>query len=402
MHILVVSPHYYPENFSVTDICEELVKRGHKVTVITDQPCYGKDRIYAGYEKIREETINGVHVYRAHTIPRKKGRISLIVNYLSFEINSKKIARHLKERCDIVYSFCLSPLTAVCAGNLYANKHHIEHVHHALDVWPAAIVGVGATKQNSLEYRYFYKLSRNIYKKMNEILVASPSFSNYFNDVLKLRNLPVKFIPQPCKPISQPLKPFIFTKKFNFVYAGNIGSVQMVEEMVTACSLLKEKYDFSFHILGSGSRLDNVLDLIKRNNLSNVVFYDGVVPNEHVSDFYFNSTALVLGLKDDGSLVGQTIPNKLVVYLSSGKPIVASICGTGLSVLQQTTGAICVNQTAEGFAFGFEKIMLSSDDARQKMGKDNLALYQRNFSFDSISSQIIQELTANGPMENKQ
>jgi glycosyltransferase involved in cell wall biosynthesis len=393
MHILVVSPHYYPENFSVTDICEEFVKRGHQVTVITDQPCYGKDHIYPGYEKVKEETINGVHVYRAHTIPRKKSRLSLILNYLSFEQNSKRIARHLKEKCDVVYSFCLSPLTAVEAGNVYAKKHHVRHIHHALDVWPAAIVGVGAAKKGSLEYRYFFHLSKTIYQKMDEVLVASPSFSTYFADVLGLPKMQVKFVPQPCKPIQRTNVPYPFSRKFNFVFAGNVGNVQMVEEMVEACSLLKGKYDFSFHILGSGSRLDKILGLIKEKGLRDIVSYEGVIPGESISSFYVNATALVLGLKDDGSLVGQTIPNKLVVYLSSGKPIVASIDGAGLSVLQQTTGAICVSQTAEGFAFGFEKMMLLPNEIREKMGRDNLDLYQKCFSFVTVSSQIIQELS---------
>ena len=36
MKILVVTINYFPEPARITDICEELVKRGHDVTVITD------------------------------------------------------------------------------------------------------------------------------------------------------------------------------------------------------------------------------------------------------------------------------------------------------------------------------------------------------------------------------
>lgn len=35
MRILVVCQHYWPEPYRLPDICEELVKRGHQVKVIT-------------------------------------------------------------------------------------------------------------------------------------------------------------------------------------------------------------------------------------------------------------------------------------------------------------------------------------------------------------------------------
>ena len=41
MKILVVCQHYWPEPFNTSDVCEELVKRGHNVSVITGLPNTG-------------------------------------------------------------------------------------------------------------------------------------------------------------------------------------------------------------------------------------------------------------------------------------------------------------------------------------------------------------------------
>ena len=41
--ILVVSQYFYPETFRVNDMCQEWVKRGHKVTVVTGIPNYPED-----------------------------------------------------------------------------------------------------------------------------------------------------------------------------------------------------------------------------------------------------------------------------------------------------------------------------------------------------------------------
>ena len=64
MNILIVSQHYYPEQFRINDISFELAKRGHKVTVLTGLPNYPEGKIYDGYQnkQNRNQTVNGVHI----------------------------------------------------------------------------------------------------------------------------------------------------------------------------------------------------------------------------------------------------------------------------------------------------------------------------------------------------
>ena len=40
MRILVVCQYYYPENFQINDIAEQLAADGHEVTVLTGLPNY--------------------------------------------------------------------------------------------------------------------------------------------------------------------------------------------------------------------------------------------------------------------------------------------------------------------------------------------------------------------------
>ena len=58
MKILVICQYYYPEPFRISDICEELVKQGHKVTVVTGTPNYPMGEIYEGYhDKDKQDEI---------------------------------------------------------------------------------------------------------------------------------------------------------------------------------------------------------------------------------------------------------------------------------------------------------------------------------------------------------
>lgn len=47
--ILVVCQYYYPEPFRISDICEEMVRRGHEVQVVTGYPNYPEGILYEGY-----------------------------------------------------------------------------------------------------------------------------------------------------------------------------------------------------------------------------------------------------------------------------------------------------------------------------------------------------------------
>ena len=77
MKILVVCQHYWPEPFSVSDLCEEMVRRGHTVHVITGVPNYPMGYIYPEYKhgKGRTEERNGVKITRTFTIGRRKNLI---------------------------------------------------------------------------------------------------------------------------------------------------------------------------------------------------------------------------------------------------------------------------------------------------------------------------------------
>ena len=84
MKILTVCQYYYPEDFQVTPICEQLAADGHQVTVLTGLPNYPTGVVPEEYKTgRRDEVIGGVRVIRCHEIGRKKGALPLALNYFS-------------------------------------------------------------------------------------------------------------------------------------------------------------------------------------------------------------------------------------------------------------------------------------------------------------------------------
>ena len=85
--ILILTNHFYPENFRVNDVAFELAENNFDVTVLTCIPNYPQGRFYKGYGlfKKRKEIVRGVKVIRVPLIPRGKGSLFMLtLNYLSY------------------------------------------------------------------------------------------------------------------------------------------------------------------------------------------------------------------------------------------------------------------------------------------------------------------------------
>lgn len=87
--ILVVSQYFFPEQFRINDICNSWIERGYDVTVLTGIPNYPQGDFFEGYgfNKRRNENLNGINIIRIPIIPRKKSSMTMALNYLSFVIS---------------------------------------------------------------------------------------------------------------------------------------------------------------------------------------------------------------------------------------------------------------------------------------------------------------------------
>lgn len=391
MRILLVSQYYFPERNSVSDIAEGLVKLGHNVTVITGKPNYGFNKILPEYKKVKFEILNGVEIHRLNLRPRKKGRISVSLNYLSFHRNAKRFASNLKQKFDVVLSISLSPVISIAPAIVYSKKNNVPHLLFCEDLWPESTIITHAVKKNSLIYKLLYKWSVSLYKKCDDIVVSSPSFKDYFFNVLNIKDKSFDYINQPIiVSKSSKIEPIKYEAKYNLVYAGNIGSIQMVDKLTEAMKYLKND-DIKLHLMGMGGELDSIKKQIIQEGLSDKVFYHGALPIEQAESYYFNADALIVSLKNEG-YVGKTIPNKAIQYLKYGKPIIGVISGDGKKLLEAANGSVFSNEDPEEIASAFMKICKLSEKEKEALGKNNKSYFDNYLSIEKIILQLEQKL----------
>ena len=236
MKILVICQYYYPEPFRHPDICEELVKRGHEVKVVTGYPNYPEGILYEGYGKGKhiDEVINGVKVHRCYTVPRQTGSVKRLMNYYSYAASSTKYV--LSNDClasdgnpfDVVLCNQLSPVMMADAAIAYKKKHKVPVVMYCLDLWPESLIAGGITRE-SVIYKFFHHVSKKIYRQMDKILITSRMFEYYLHSEFGIDRKKLEYLPQYAEGIFEQIPAKEENGMFDFMFAGNIGAVQSVD-----------------------------------------------------------------------------------------------------------------------------------------------------------------------------
>lgn len=390
MKILIVSQFYYPERFSVDQVASQLVSLGHEVQVITGVPNYGFGRKLKEYKHVHDEVIDGVKVHRVNLFARKKTHLSVYLNYLSFWKNAKRYVGKIKEKFDVVLSFSLSPVISIAPAIKYAKKWNVPHVLMCEDLWPESTVVTGAVRKNSLTYKILYKWSVSLYKNCDKILISSPSFEEYFKNELKINDKKFVYINQPILKSQKKLEPVVFSSKYNIVYAGNIGKLQLTDKLLDAMKLLKD-VDVTLHLSGMGSELDHILKRIREEDLIDKVKYNGALPIEKCERYFFNADALIVALKS-GGVVGKTIPNKAIQYMSYGKPILGIISGDGKDLLAKAKGTIFSSEDPKEIAKAIKEICYLEEKEKVRLGTNNKNYFETNLTTEKLTYLLSEEL----------
>ena len=336
MRILIVSQYFYPETFMINEIATGLVKRGHSVDVVTGIPNYPKGEIYEGYENRLIENYCGVTIFRTRIRPRHTGSLNLFLNYMSFMKKAKKTIRRINKTYDIVFCYEPSPIFQL-TPTLYAKKRFkCSAILMCCDQWPESLKARGLSKGF-----VFNAVSRYCIKNLNKcdfILNIAPSFVEYNHRQNKVPYSKMNWIIQPSND-------FYFDRidspknTIDIVFAGNIGTVQNVEQIITARSMVKHD-NLIVHIFGDGSEKAKCVELVDKLQLNNKVLFYGKVDQALLRDHYRKMDACLLTLSGKSS-IGNTIPSKFANYLSLGLPIIAAIGGDCKQIIENNHLGLC-------------------------------------------------------------
>ena len=396
MRILMVSQHYWPEPFNVSEICEALVERGHRITVLTGTPNYPEGDIYSGYENRKNafQQRNGVEIVRVPLVPRKHDPVHRVLNYYSFARSGEKTQRTLPSNFDAVVSFQTSPVMQARPAIAFAERTGVPLLHYVVDIWPECLLA-GGIKKGSAVYQHYAKVSSDIYGKADRLAVTSPLFVDYLSDLLGHR-IEAALLPQYAEegffasntgPVPEDYDP----SRFNVTFAGNVGAAQSVQTLVRAAVLLNDDVHFAFHVVGSGSELSACVKLAEELGVGNVTFH-GRHDIAEMPSYYAASDAMAATFSSD-EMLAWTLPRKIQSYMAAGRPIVAAIGGETERVVDDAQcGVCCGAEDAEGLADAVRRLAQLPRESRIEMGARGREYCMANYTKRSFIDTLEREL----------
>lgn len=392
MKILVVTQYFYPENFRINDVCKQLVKEGHDVTVLTGLPNYPSGVIEKKYRwfKNRKEEYQGVKIIRASLFARRKNPISLLLNYISFMINGSIKALFMKGSFDVVYAYEVSPVTQIVPAIVAKKKHKVKLIVNCLDLWPESIKVMGI-KEGTFIFKVVKRISSRIYKSADTIIIPSKRFDQYLVDNCEIKHANITYLPNHAE------DDYLgFTdrsdddSKIHLLFAGNIGKVQNMDIIVDAVILLDEslRSKLIVDIVGNGSYLEEMKKKVKDKQLDNIIVFHGQKPLKELKEHYEIASATLLTLENNG-FISMTVPAKLQGYMAVGKPVLASISGSANEVIcEAQCGLVCEANDVEAFAHIMQEYL--EDVGKHKyLGINGKEYFKKHFTIDVHTKELV-------------
>ena len=400
----MICQHYWPEHFQITEVCEELARRGHDVTALVGIPNYPTGVVPEEYldGKNRVQERNGVHIVRVEEIPRKNGIAGLARNYFSYMGAAKKKARELSGDFDVVFAYQISPVLMAAPVKDAKKRSGCPALIYCADIWPDAVVAM-LPKKLGFTMPIFKAVSRRIYAQADLIVSNSSAYVDYFKQVHGFEDRMLKYVPWYAEDgylgMDLSAKP---ADKTRFMVMGNIGKLQHMPSVLEAVNRIKHRDDFELHIVGTGSVIGDCERYVEGNGLSDKVIFHGRHPFEEMPDFYRMADCCILTLNVPGApWISSTLPSRLQGYMAAGKPILAAISGSAAEVIAESG---CGKAAPAGDSAGLAALMedfIDNRGAYEECGEKGRAYFKANFTKDRYMDEIESLLLATAKIDER-
>lgn len=334
MEIIIVSNYYFPETGAAANRIKNMVQglcdSNNFVNVICPMPNYPKGKVFNEFKgQIKHKEINeNFSINRFWIFPSiSKNIVIRILSMFSFALSLWMFAFNYKKIKNTEWVIIQNSPLLVSFSSIILFKYLFKRkiALNVSDLWPLSALELGVIKKgkfySSLEWieKFNYKSSDFIIGQSNEILKHVNHLVN--RPQFLYRNIQVEN--------SESRDPYFRGNTFNIVYAGLLGVAQGVLDIVKNVDF--KKLGVQFHIYGSGYELDKLLQYIKDNPATNVV-YKGSLSKHELNQVIGNYDASIVPLCTN---IKGAVPSKIYELIHYQIPILYVGGGEAADLIQK-------------------------------------------------------------------
>ncbi len=353
--------------------CNILKEYGYDATIICGSFVHkiGND-LLNNHEKFRFMEIEGANFLVIKSKKYKGNGIGRILATLKFQKDVLKVTKKMRKP-DIVISDYVGLF-----GNRflkYKTKYGAQFITDVLDLWPETFIDMGVLKRNSIIAKILYRLERKAYRIADYCMFSFEGGADYFIEkkwdtqsggdldvakVLYINNgvdlCEYNYNKQNVVLEDEDLD----SEKFKAVYLGSISDANNVKLIVDAAKILKDRNDIIFLIYGDGSRREELERCCKDMGLENIKF-KGRLDIKYAPNVLSRGNLNLFNFTNMPLLRFGCSPNKLFMYLASGKPILSSV-SPKYDIVSDRECGIVVENDAKAYADGIVRFSMMCED----------------------------------------
>jgi colanic acid biosynthesis glycosyl transferase WcaI len=333
MKVAFFTRYFWPEVGAapelVSQVCEDLVRRGHQVTVIAPAPSYnllsehsnGKGGL-SGWEEWR-----GVRIRRVWNF--SGGRGSMVrkgLEHVSIGFSLAAGAIDLP-RHDVVLGIS-PPLATGLACHAAARAWGVPFVFNVQDVFPQNAIDLGLMKNRALIWG-FEGMERYIYRHASRVTVHSAGNRELLlrhgcpsDRVVEISNWVDTNWIKPADRDNEFRRVHAPDARFLVVFAGTMGVSQDLDVALRCAQRLQQVPGLQFLLVGNGTEKPRLQQEAKAMNLSNVRFAP-MQPPEKYPEVLAAADACLATLHP--SVLTPVVPSKILTIMAAARPVLAAL-----------------------------------------------------------------------------
>ncbi len=377
MRVLVVTPFYAPDLGPSAPLyemlCEELVRLGCEVSVISAVPHYPTGKVAEQFRGrlLQRERRGGVDVTRVWVPSVDRARLGLrLWGFLCFQILAAAVG--LRRRYDVLLasSPALEVLLPVLALGAVRRKPMIYSVH---EIYPDVGVKLGIFRHRPVISAIAW-MERLCCRRAIYVRALSESYKR----ALESKGTPhaklaviwdwvdTDFI-RPLPRANSFSAQWGLNDHFVVMYAGNLGLTQGLEDVIVAARLLEEEPDIRIVLVGDGAAKRSLQQSAEQAGLKNVQFIP-FQERELLPWVLASADVSLLTLKR--GMGADSVPSKCYSIMASGRPIIASVDqgSDTWNMIREADCGLCVGPEKPLELAMAVRNLFQDDAARERLG----------------------------------
>ena len=305
-----------PHSILLTHIINRLSKEVSTITVYTSKAKYRETNKQLSLpENVKIKTV---------PVLGKNSTHSLVKIFTWFQFSVLTTFSILMNKVDVLHVSTTPPILSGFIGSIVKSIKKCKLIYHLQDIYPEILLTeTQAINKQSYIYRVIKYFDTRVLKSSDKVVVLSSDMKRTVLDrgiddskINIINNCSLEDSINTLSPVNrlsdihEPVK---------VVYAGNIGKMQNLLEVVNAF-LDISKVDVELLLIGDGNMKSQLKELVDDSGKNTVKFLEYLVL-EDLKKYLFNADLGLLCLKS--GVLDVAYPSKIWTYLSNGCPLLA-------------------------------------------------------------------------------